>query len=855
MSEPDSDPGSTGRSPRRSAPLLWLCFWCAALTGALPYLFAREAMNPSLAAAVLAHVASGILLLLGLRRFASTWARGAAEGAGFVRREGWTHRLGTHGVPLLLIVVGLTGALLFGAAALGRSIGPWRGTYIAHVASGLAVAALVLLSTGITAARRVRPRRVGPASPALATAVILALSCGALAASHYAAESYFTQLTAATPAQARNPLFPAGTRIARTADWNSASDVASCGDAGCHPQIVRDWHSSPHARSTHSAEYRSSLAEASRRLGPDGARWCTGCHAPLSLAANPRGSGKPSDSVDCLSCHAMSRMQEPVGNGHALYSPPPLYPFARPKSPGERWLRGFLLRVRPAPHRAGMAGPPEDRFGSAMCAPCHRLSVNAPQNGYKFLPYDETWTEWQTGPYSGESAHVFQTAKQASCADCHLRSVSGASAGPIHNHAGGRAALEFYKHNVNHLADAMRVEIIALRRETGPGQPPQIHAPLAQVPVMLAAGETATIDVVVENRGMGHSFTGSLHAGRRAWLDVRASARQDVRKIGGQGNGAAHGYGLWALNRDGQLGSRDNFYTMVAPILVRAIPAGEADVARFRFKVPHRARSIRLTARLLSEVGGSASARPSVLASDLVQFAVNQPGESGESGRSGGSGVPALSRAVAADAPRFFAYGVGLLRPNAGPMELAQARAAFREALRLQPNNPDYLVALGRAYLADADLLSARAQLEQALKLDRRSPRARAWLGNTLLRMGQLEPALAILNPLSREYPRDGALWIDIGLCHLKSARYEPASEAFARALEVDPNDSTAHYNLMRCYTAMNRLTDARREEAVFRALQDDEPLTNLVEPFLQAHPSLRRETLGMHEHSLEVSR
>jgi Flp pilus assembly protein TadD len=121
--------------------------------------------------------------------------------------------------------------------------------------------------------------------------------------------------------------------------------------------------------------------------------------------------------------------------------------------------------------------------------------------------------------------------------------------------------------------------------------------------------------------------------------------------------------------------------------------------------------------------------------------------------------------------------------------------------------------------------------------------------------MGQLEAALATLNPLARDYPRDGALWIDIGLCYLKGAQYESASEAFAHALEVDPNDSTAHYNLMRCYTALNRLTDARREEAIFRALQDDEPLTNLVEPFLQAHSDLRREALGMHVHPLEVSR
>jgi Flp pilus assembly protein TadD len=807
-------------------------------------------MNLWLAAAVFAHIASGILVLLSLRRLVSTWRRREGEGPEGLRTS---RALDTHGVPLLLFAAGLTGLLLTIVAAVGQSIGHWRGAYLAHVVSGILLFTLATLFAVQRVGRQLGARGAKLAPPTLAAGAVLAVSGGALAATHYAAESYFSQLTAATPAQAHNPLFPAGTTIQRPADWGDSLATQSCGEPGCHPQIVRDWQESPHARSTSSTEYAAALAGTSRRLRPDGTRWCAGCHAPLSLVAR-----RPhhSDSVDCLSCHAMSAVAEPVGNGRATYAPPPTYPFAHATGTSQRWLRGFLLRVRPAPHRAGMAGPSQDRIGSAMCAPCHRLSVNAPQNGYKFLPYDETWAEWQAGPYSGESAHVFQTAKKASCADCHFIPGRGADpAGPIHSHAGSQPMQEFAKRDVNHIMDSLRVELFGIRRETGPGQPPQFDAPLNAVPVRLVAGETVTFDVLVENRGIGHSFIGGLPSSRSAWLEVRASAITREKETGRPRDGEAHAYGLWALNRNGKQVGRDDFYTMVSPVLLRSIPAGESEVARYRFKVPKGTPFIRLTARLQSESPGYATSaisarlrpRPSLLASDMVQLSVEEPGR--------GRLAAAQHNVAAVDPQRFYIYGVGLMRPNAGPAELAQARAAFREAIRVRPDKADYLTALARAYLAEGDLLSARAQLEQALTLDRRSPRARAWLGSTLLRMGQLEAALAILNPLSREFPRDGALWIDLGLCQLKSAQYEPASEAFTHALEVDPNDSTAHYNLMRCYTAMNRLTDARREEAIFRALQDDEPLTNLVEPFLQSHPGLRRESNRMHVHPLEVDR
>src|SRR6185369_17280015 len=125
---------------------------------------------------------------------------------------------------------------------------------------------------------------------AAAIALVAALSGGALAGTQYAAETFFADLLATTPLQAGNPLFPAGTKIDRPGEWKDAPGSDSCGEAGCHPEIVSEWQRSSHATAATNPEYEVSLRDARSRLWEDGVRWCAGCHAPLSLVDTNRKS-------------------------------------------------------------------------------------------------------------------------------------------------------------------------------------------------------------------------------------------------------------------------------------------------------------------------------------------------------------------------------------------------------------------------------------------------------------------------------------------------------------------------------------------------------------------------------------
>jgi len=830
-----------------------------ALSGIGLYLFARRTMNPTVAIAVGWHIVGGTLLFVPL-----LWQ-------GFKRTGVWECGSKSHAhtptlpyshtafftITLACVLTGL-GFIVYAAA--GNSVGRAQVVFLLHVGSGVAVT--------LWAGWRVLHFRF---STGLAPALLL-LSGAAFAAYTYAAERYYRTLTATNAAQAGNPLFPAGTRLAEEDRWVEGPGPESCGEAGCHPDIVRQWQASGHARAEDNPFYRRALAYATERLGADGARWCQGCHSPLTLVGpdNPKSNIENRKSVTCFACHAMTHVPEPTGNGRAVYAAPPLYPFADSRQPTARWLHGFLLRVRPEPHRTALAGPNGGHSRSEMCVPCHRISVNLPQNRYKFLRYDDTWAEWQAGPYSGESIHTFATdIRPRDCVGCHMPPAKGRDiTGEPHDHACPGGATQREQRTEQNRQNVLRVEIFALRRAQNGAQGGQerLDAPLSRVPAVVTAGQTAMVDVLVENVGIGHAFPTGVPDLRDAWLHLTISDAQGrVLLQSGTAdspsppaiqnpkskiqNSVAHRYGLLALDRAGRPLERGNLFDMVAPIYRRLIGPGEGDVARYRFVVPRgTGGTLRLTARLRYRPFHAAfvrwAQRGRLAATTLAEHTINLM----VTGEQTGTAPPVAARYDdSRDAPRFYAYGAALFLQK----DFARARRAFQRAASLAPNRAENLIALGRTYLEEGDLLSARAHLQRALALTPGSPSAQVWLARTYRFMGQYEDALTLLQPLSERFPRDRLLWLDMGLCRFQNGQYEEAARAFSRMLDIDPDDARGHFNLMRCYRRLRRVTEARREEAIFHSLQDDEPLTHTTAGYLRAHPADGREALLTHEHAL----
>jgi tetratricopeptide (TPR) repeat protein len=158
---------------------------------------------------------------------------------------------------------------------------------------------------------------------------------------------------------------------------------------------------------------------------------------------------------------------------------------------------------------------------------------------------------------------------------------------------------------------------------------------------------------------------------------------------------------------------------------------------------------------------------------------------------------------------------------------------------------------LGRVFLTEGDLLAARAQFEQARRIMPRDPRPAAFLATTHRRIGQYDRALAELEPLLCDYPRDRQLWFDRGMCYYLMGRFDEAVRAFRAMLSIDPDDLAAHYNLMRCLRPLHRIPEARHEELIYQTLREDDGAKQVGLAYLRQHPSADRETRTVHEHDL----
>jgi tetratricopeptide (TPR) repeat protein len=127
---------------------------------------------------------------------------------------------------------------------------------------------------------------------------------------------------------------------------------------------------------------------------------------------------------------------------------------------------------------------------------------------------------------------------------------------------------------------------------------------------------------------------------------------------------------------------------------------------------------------------------------------------------------------------------------------LVAAEPALREAIRLRPDVVEPLLALTSLLLDLGRHDEARAQVETALTLRPDNLRALRLRVHCMLRSGVYADAEAEAARLTAEHPRWAEGWTLLGVVHDTLGRFDQAKKAFARALEIDPNDAEAHRTL-----------------------------------------------------------
>lgn len=335
-------------------------------------------------------------------------------------------------------------------------------------------------------------------------------------------------------------------------------DPASC--APCHAGHVRDWASSMHAHASKDPVFlamnRRGQEETNGQLGD----FCVQCHAPVARAEGLTTDGLNLESlpdavqgVTCHYCHSVADVTRDHNNGLVLAD--------------DGVLRGPIESPAPgAPHRAEYS-PRHDlerAESSALCGSCHDVVL---QNG---VPLERTAAEWRGSGFSVENGASRQ--REAGCVRCHMPESGEFPTAP----GTGRRGHE------HHFA-AVDVDLT----EAGDAPPASEHRALVQslldtslgveICVQRMSGDTAAVQVSLENLFAGHDFPSGASHDRRVWVHVRAedAAGKELYASGATApdEGPADA-DLWVLH-DEALKANDepaHLFWEVASLVEHAIP-------------------------------------------------------------------------------------------------------------------------------------------------------------------------------------------------------------------------------------------------------------------------------------------
>jgi Flp pilus assembly protein TadD len=428
------------------------------------------------------------------------------------------------------------------------------------------------------------------------------------------------------------------------------------------------------------------------------------------------------------------------------------------------------------------------------------------------------------------------------------------------------------------------------------GEAAPMTAPLSRVPGAVRRGDSVRIDVVVRTKRVGHFFPGGTVDAYDTWLELKGVDDRGqtvfwsgMVEDGGKGpvEKGAHFYRSLQVDGHGNRINKRNAWSTRSVVYVRLIPPGAADTVHFRLKVPAKTgKKITLTARLCYRKfawwntqfafgGRTDPASPdSAVTSNAVTpnyddrkflFDASLKGISAKSEKIPDLPIVAIAQntvtidvleprapapkpatqLVKEDWQRWNDYGIGLLLQG----DLKAAQAAFGEVTEIDAKNPDGWVNIGRAALQEGDLERARTVLDKALALDPKLARANFFYASLLKTTGDYDAAIAHLQIVLAQYPRDRVALNNLGRVYFLQRKYAEAVTVLRRVLAVDPEDLQAHYNLMLCYNGLGDEKMAKEHEARYLRFKADESAQTITGPYRLEHPEDNNERQNIHEH------
>lgn len=608
------------------------------------------------------------------------------------------------------------------------------------------------------------------------------------------------------------------------------------------------------------------------------ARFCAGCHDPVPLLTGAFDDPEfdvvnditAHAGITCVTCHGITEITGQHGNASYLIGEPHHYPFARSNNAFLRWVNGILIKGKPSFHKRTFLKPIHQT--PEFCGTCHKVHLPEELNAYKWLRGQNHYDSFLLSGVSGHGVASFYYPSKAevNCNGCHMKLIASNDFGAKlykdfpelavkdHQFPAANTALPYMVGipidtlDAHHefLRDSLRVDIFAVRQGDKLERDPV--APLNRHDVVLEPGATYVFDVVLRTLTLGHKFTEGTSDSNQVWLEIQLT-HEDI-EIASSGaldsNGivdpGSHFVNAYVLDRFGNRIAERNAEDIFTKLYDHQINPGSASVVHYRLKVPENlVGSFQITASLnyrkfdttfLRAFGEDESIRNdlpiTVIAHDTVDVSIG-------TSFSVAPNEAALKNSNRANVPewmRWNDYGIGwLTKPNNSA--LRQAETAFGRVAGFGRGEGHLNSA--RTFLKEGRLDEAVHELQLAEQLGT-YPWSVAWFSGQIdLQLGQLDEAIRKFSALVRtefaearsrgfDFSKDYRLRNTLARTYFERSKLTKSALDKAKwlnlaigeyqsALEVDPENVTAHYGLATIYS---QLEDVELE-AQHRSLHD----------------------------------
>jgi len=546
----------------------------------------------------------------------------------------------------------------------------------------------------------------------------------------------------------------------------------------CHEDVYKGWFHSSHRFSSFNNPFYLFAVNETRQVGlkRDGSvrasRWCAGCHDPV-----PFFSGAFDDpnfdmqkhptsqaGITCTSCHAITSLESPIGNGDYTIDEPTHYPFAYSTNRALQWINNQLVKAKPEFHKRVFLKP--FMKTEEFCGTCHKVSLPGEVTHYK------EWLRGQnhydtfllSGAGHGARSFYYPPKAEKNCNDCHMPLLPSEDFGAnffnptnstqrfVHDHLFPsannalphlRGEQNIVEEHARFSSNSLRLDIFGVKE--GGTINGRLIAPIRPEIPTLERGKTYLLEIVLRTLRVAHPFSQGTVDSNEIWVDVLArSGDRVVARSGGLGphnevDPWSHFVNVYMLDKDGNRIDRRNPQDIFTPLYNNQIPPGAGFVVHYAFTVPDD-----LTAPLSIEAKlnyrkfdtiyynyvfspGYTNGAPFQLTNDLpirviARDSVTLPIQ--------GVDHPTVALAPSPIPPwqRWNDYGIGLL--NKGDKgsekgELIQATHAFEQVEKL--GRFDGPVNLARVFFKEGRLSDAVAALQRAADTNRFTPPVPRW--------------------------------------------------------------------------------------------------------------------------------